>query len=72
VPAPPAAQTTPAAAATPAATEPAAGSKASRSRRRRSEPETGEEPKADPLHRKIPIPAEPTPAELKNPFGAAP
>ncbi len=43
-----------------------------RSRRRRSEPDETEEPKADPLHRKIPIPAEPTPAELKNPFGAAP
>ena len=68
----PAAQTTPAAAATPAATEPSAPSKPSRSRRRRSEPGEAEEPKADPLHRKIPIPAEPTPAELKNPFGATP
>ena len=26
------------------------------------------EPKADPLHRKIDVPGEPTPAELKNPF----
>jgi len=71
VPPPPAAPTGPAAAATPAASEPAA-SKPSRSRRRRSESDEAEEPKADPLHRKIPIPAEPTPAELKNPFGATP
>ena len=28
----------------------------------------GAEPKADPLHRKIDVPGEPTPAELKNPF----
>ena len=71
VPPTPGAQTPPAAAATPAATEPSSG-KPSRSRRRRSEPDDTEEAKADPLHRKIPIPAEPTPAELKNPFGAAP
>jgi hypothetical protein len=28
----------------------------------------GAEPKADPLHRKIDVPGDPTPAELKNPF----
>ena len=50
----------PAAAAEPPATEPA---KPSRSRRHRSS-ESNEEPKADPLHRAIPVPAE-TPAEIK-------
>jgi serine/threonine-protein kinase len=30
--------------------------------------ESAEEPKPDPLHRKIDVPAEQTPAELKNPF----
>jgi hypothetical protein len=49
----------PAAAAEPSA-EPA---KPSRSRRHRSS-ESSEEPKADPLHRAIPLPAE-TPAEIK-------
>jgi len=47
---------------TAAETEPAAGGKPSHHRKR------GDEPKADPLHRQIPVPAEPTPAELKNPF----
>jgi eukaryotic-like serine/threonine-protein kinase len=66
-PPPPAAKTSPAAtAAEPAPTRP------SRSRRRRDVESGGDEAKADPLHRKIPIPAEPTPAELKNPFGATP
>jgi len=38
-------------------------------RRHRSTDGQGEDVKADPLHRAIPVPAEPTPAELKNPFG---
>ncbi len=29
----------------------------------------GDEPKGDPLHRRVDLPAETTPAELKNPFG---
>jgi serine/threonine-protein kinase len=59
-PAPPEAPK-PAAAAAPAAETPA---RPSRSRRRRAAED--EEPKADPLHRAIPIPAEPTtPGDLK-------
>jgi serine/threonine protein kinase len=71
VPAPPAATSPgetpkPAAAATTTPTGDTPGTKPSRSRRRRAE---AEEVKADPLHRAIPVPADPTPAELKNPFG---
>jgi serine/threonine-protein kinase len=54
----------------PPATEPApaadgASGKLGRKHRRGA---ASEEPKPDPAHRQIDIPAEPTPAELKNPF----
>jgi serine/threonine-protein kinase len=64
---PPAVAPVPPTAATPvggsAPAEPA--EKAPRPRHHREAAEPG---KADPLHRKIDVPAEPTPAELKNPF----
>jgi serine/threonine protein kinase len=64
VPAPAeAAAAKPAAAETPQSTEPVKPS------RRRHRSGQGEDVKADPLHRAIPVPVEPTPAELKNPFG---
>jgi serine/threonine-protein kinase len=49
-----------------AATPPAAtGDTPSSKRSRRHRGDSDEQPKADPLHRSIPVPAEPTPAELK-------
>ena len=54
-PSPPAAETPPAE---------AAGKGGRKHRRTAGDDET----KPDPAHRKIDIPAEPTPAELKNPF----
>jgi serine/threonine-protein kinase len=67
LPAAPAEAAKPAAAEAPAATETAKPSRSSR--RHRSSESQGDDVKADPLHRAIPVPAEPTPAELKNPFG---
>jgi serine/threonine protein kinase len=44
-----------------------AGKPASRSHRHHAD---GEAAKSDPLHRRVEVPGEPTPAELKNPFSA--
>jgi serine/threonine-protein kinase len=64
------AATPPAAAPTPPA--PAAAAPAEPTEKPAARPhhhhEAVEAPKPDPLHRKIDVPAEPTPAELKNPF----
>jgi serine/threonine protein kinase len=70
-PAPTAAPAEPAAAKPAAAEAPAATEGSTRPSRssRRHKASDGEDVKADPLHRAIPVPAEPTPAELKNPFG---
>jgi hypothetical protein len=57
------------AAAKPAAAEAPASTESAKPSRRRHRSTDGDEVKADPLHRAIPVPAEPTPAELKNPFG---
>jgi serine/threonine protein kinase len=62
-PPPPAAAASPVEAAPAPRAEPA--EKAPRPRHRH---EAAEPSKPDPLHRKIDVPAEPTPAELKNPF----
>ena len=67
-PAPTAAPAEPAA-AKPAAAEAPASTESAKPSRRRHRSTDGDEVKADPLHRAIPVPAEPTPAELKNPFG---
>jgi serine/threonine-protein kinase len=64
--APPPAEAAPAEAAKPAKgdkSDESASQKPSRSHRHHGE--SSDEPKADPLHRAIPVPAEPTPAELK-------
>jgi serine/threonine-protein kinase len=45
--------------------EASAGKPAARAHRKR-----GDDAKGDPLHRQVDLPAEPTPAELKNPFSA--
>ncbi|HEY7372697.1 MAG TPA: serine/threonine-protein kinase [Polyangia bacterium] len=77
----PAAVVAPAAPAKPADTTPAAASDSARSgpaaqaggdtpapskRSRRHRNESEDEPKADPLHRAIPVPSDPTPPELKG------
>jgi serine/threonine protein kinase len=54
----------PAQAAVAATPDGTAGKPSSRPRRRR------DDGKSDPLHRRVDLPAEPTPAELKNPFSA--
>jgi len=66
LPAPPPAQ--PAAAPAAHAEPTAAPAEAAEKTARPHHHHEGAETKADPLHRKIDVPGEPTPAELKNPF----
>jgi serine/threonine-protein kinase len=67
VPTPPPALAGPPAQVEAAAVAPTPGDRSDKPSRAHHHHE-GAEPKADPLHRRIDLPAEPTPGELKNPF----